>query len=53
MRKGTGRMASHVGIVDRELHNEAATSFGYAKSSLTLKDRAAFNSKTWKGYIAG
>jgi hypothetical protein len=48
MRKGTG---SHVGIVDKGLHN--ATGFGYAKSSLTLKDRAAFNFKAWKKYIAG
>ena len=53
MRKGTGKTASHVGIVDKGLHGGAATGFGYVRSNLTLRDRAAFNLKSFKRYIAG
>jgi hypothetical protein len=41
MSKGTGKTASHVG------------GFGYVRSNLTLRDRAALNLKAFKSYIAG
>jgi hypothetical protein len=53
MSKGTGKMSSHVGIVDKGLHGGAATGFGYARCNFTLRDRAAFNLKSFKRYIAG
>lgn len=51
MSKGIGRSTSHVAIIDRELANEASFGGEFTKSSLTLKDRAAFNMKVWKGSL--
>jgi len=51
MSKGSGRSTSHVAIMDRELANVAGCGCEFTKNSLTLKDRAAFNMKVWKGTI--
>jgi hypothetical protein len=53
MSRGIGRSTSHVAIIDRELANVAACGCEFTKSSLTLKDRAAFNMKVWKGFLVG
>ena len=49
----TGRMTSHVAIVDKSLANLDNVHSDLIKSSATLKDRAALNMKAWKGDIFG
>jgi hypothetical protein len=45
------RGRSHVAIIDRELANYAGCGCDFSKNSFTLKDRAAFNMKVWKGSL--
>jgi hypothetical protein len=49
MKTFSGRSRSHVGIVDRSISNMYSVHTDLFRSSLTLKDRAAFNMKIWTG----
>jgi len=49
MKKSSGRSRSHVGIVDRAISNQYSVHTDLFRSSLTLKDRAAFNMGIWTG----
>lgn len=49
MKTSSGRIRSHVSIVDRSLSNLYAVHTDLFRSSATLKERAALNLKIWGG----
>ncbi len=49
MKTFSGRSKSHVDIVDRSLANLYSVHTDLFRSNATLKDRAEFNMKIWRG----